>query len=51
VTKKFLTEIPLAVAPESSIVSGKEGPLKKGELERAGVWAKEIVKSLSLAKP
>jgi len=41
----------LAVPPEGFIVDGKEGPLKKGELERSGLWAKEIVKSLSLAKP
>lgn len=34
-----------AVPPEGFLVTGKEGPLKEGELERAGNWAKEIIKS------
>ena len=33
----------LVVPPEGFIVMGKEGPLKEGELERAGNWAKSIV--------
>jgi len=35
----------LATEPEGFIVEGNEGPLKKGELERAAIWAKEITKS------
>jgi len=35
----------LAVPPEGFFVKDKEGPLKEGELERAGSWAKEIVES------
>ena len=35
----------LAMVPEGFIVEGNEGPLKKGELERAATWAKGIVKS------
>jgi flavodoxin I len=33
----------LIVPPEGFFVTGKEGPLKQGELERATVWAKGIV--------
>lgn len=40
----------LAVPSEGFIVKGQKGPLKEGELERAALWAKEIVRSLSLAK-
>jgi flavodoxin len=29
-------------APEGFLVNGKEGPLKEGELQRAGSWATEI---------
>ena len=36
----------LVAEPEGFIVENKEGPLKQGELERAGEWAKQ----LSLAK-
>jgi len=32
----------LVVEPEGFIVEGKEGPLKKGELERAGKWGNII---------
>jgi flavodoxin len=32
----------LAVEPEGFIVNDKEGPLKKGELARAGKWASQI---------
>ena len=35
----------LVLSPQAFFVKGKEGPLKEGELERAAVWAKEIVKS------
>ena len=35
----------LAVPPEGFFVKDKEGPLKKGELERAVNWSKAIVKS------
>ena len=34
----------LAAPPEGFFVKGTEGPLKEGELERAAVWAKEVVK-------
>jgi flavodoxin len=37
----------LAAAPEGFIVRGlRKGPLKRGEAERAAVWAKKIVQSL-----
>ena len=39
----------LAAPPEGFIVKGQKGPLKEGELERAALWGKETVKSLSLA--
>ncbi len=35
----------LAAEPEGFIVEDSEGPLKKGELERAATWAKGIVES------
>jgi len=35
----------LIVSPEGFLVTGTEGPLKEGELERAAAWAKEIVQS------
>ena len=35
----------LAMEPEGFIVEESEGPLKKGELERAATWAKEIPES------
>lgn len=34
----------LALTPEGFFVTGKRGPLKDGELERAVSWAKEIAK-------
>ncbi len=40
----------LASPPEGFFVSGKEGPLKEGELERAALWAKETVRDLASAK-
>jgi flavodoxin len=33
-------------APEGFAVSGKEGPLKEGELDRAAAWAKRIAEAL-----
>jgi len=30
-------------SPQGFLVTGTEGPLKEGELERAAAWAKEIV--------
>jgi flavodoxin len=35
----------VAAHPEGFIVSGKEGPLKEGELERARSWAQRIVEA------
>lgn len=35
----------LVVKPEGFIVTGKEGPLKQGELERSSAWIKSIIKS------
>ena len=37
----------LAVPPEAFYVSGTEGPLLEGELERAEDWAKQILAALS----
>jgi flavodoxin len=36
----------LLLPPEAFFVTGKEGPLKKGELERAAEWAKMLIKAL-----
>ena len=36
----------LLVPPEGFFVQGTKGPLKEGELERAGDWAKAIVESM-----
>jgi flavodoxin I len=35
----------LIVSPEGFLVTGTEGPLKEGEVERAAGWAKEILES------
>lgn len=35
----------LAMEPEGFIVEDSEGPLKKGELERAATWARGIPES------
>ena len=35
----------LVVNPEGFFVKGTEGPLKEGELERAAIWVKGLVKS------
>jgi flavodoxin len=37
----------LSVAPESFFVTGTEGPLLGGELERASAWAQTIVSQLA----
>lgn len=36
----------LVATPEGFYVTGGQGPLKEGELERAAGWAREIVKAL-----
>jgi hypothetical protein len=33
----------LALPPEGFIVEGTEGPLRRGELERAADWARQLV--------
>jgi flavodoxin I len=33
----------LVVEPEGFFVTGSEGPLEEGEVERAGTWAQEVV--------
>jgi hypothetical protein len=33
------------VPPEGFLVSGEQGPLKAGELERAVSWAKQIFRT------
>jgi flavodoxin len=35
----------LIVSPQGFLVTGTEGPLKEGELERAAAWAKEFVET------
>jgi flavodoxin I len=37
----------LVCAAEGFFVTGGEGPLKEGEVERAAAWAKEITNSIS----
>jgi flavodoxin len=37
----------LVLSPEAFYVKGTEGPLKEGELERAGAWARGIVEAAS----
>lgn len=41
----------LIMPPEGFFVKGKEGPLKEGELERAGKWAKEAAEKCSKRAP
>lgn len=36
----------MAVPPESFFVSGREGPLEAGELDRASAWAKSLASAL-----
>jgi flavodoxin len=38
----------LALEPESFQVDGKEGPLTKGELERARAWARDLLARVGL---
>ena len=38
----------LVVPPEGFFVKGSKGPLKEGELERAGAWAKAIQNSIKI---
>ncbi len=33
----------LVIPPEGFLVTGEEGPLKNGELERASIWVREII--------
>jgi hypothetical protein len=33
----------LALPPEGFLVTGEQGPLKDGELERAAAWARQIL--------
>jgi flavodoxin I len=33
----------LLVKPEAFFVTGTQGPLKEGEIERAGAWAKQLL--------
>jgi len=42
-------QVNLLVPPESFLVEGREGPLKKGELERAAEWAHMIAENLGAA--
>jgi flavodoxin len=39
----------LVAQPESFLVSGGEGPLVEGELDRAKAWATALVESLAVA--
>ena len=39
-------QVNLLMPPESFLVEGREGPLKKGELERAAEWAHLIAENL-----
>ena len=34
----------MTVEPEGFLVTGEQGPLKEGELERAEKWAKQLLK-------
>ena len=37
--------------PESFFVKGTEGPLREGELERASMWARQIVEEVEASRP
>lgn len=43
--------ISLAVPPESFFVSGQEGPLETGELERAATWARMLATQAGTPQP
>jgi flavodoxin len=38
--------VKLVLPPESFFVEGREGPLEKGEVERAGTWARTILEHI-----
>ena len=38
----------LMAAPEGFLVTGEEGPLKDGELERAANWVQALTKNIAL---
>jgi flavodoxin I len=40
----------LIVPPEGFIVTGREGPLEEGELERAAQWAEKIIEQFEAAR-
>lgn len=40
----------MVAPPEGFIVKDKKGPLKEGELERAAVWARQVVAAQSVAQ-
>jgi flavodoxin len=41
----------LIIPPEGFFVDGMEGPLSKGEIERAAAWALQILSSLGFTNP
>jgi flavodoxin len=43
--------VPSLVPPESFFVKGTEGPLREGELERASMWARQIVEEVEASRP
>ena len=43
--------VPSLVRPESFFVKGTEGPLREGELERASMWARQIVEEVEASRP
>jgi flavodoxin len=43
--------VSLLVAPESFFVTGTEGPLREGELDRAAAWARQIVDEVDASHP
>ena len=43
--------VSLHVPPESFFVKGTEGPLREGELERASMWARQIVDEVEASRP
>jgi flavodoxin len=43
--------VSLLAEPESFFVKGTEGPLRDGELERASMWARQIVEEVEAFRP
>ena len=43
--------VSLLAEPESFFVKGTEGPLREGELERASMWARQIVEEVEASRP